>query len=151
MIDIRRAAEKDIDGIADIESQQFPHPWKEGYFRDELSHDISCFLVAVEREGDGETGSIAGYIIFWIVQEILELHKIAVSPLFQRKGIGRKLFQKMLDTAREREVSEIFLEVRASNEAAVKLYEGFGFKQISVRQDYYSQPVEDALIFKLEI
>ncbi|MCP5052067.1 MAG: ribosomal protein S18-alanine N-acetyltransferase [bacterium] len=143
----RKAAAGDIGAITEIEAQQFPHPWKERYFIDELSHDISYFYVAE----DSAASCVAGYIIFWIVEEMLELHKIAVAAQYQKKGIGKQLFNLILETAKQKKVTEIFLEVRASNQGAIRLYESFEFKQVGVRKDYYDQPREDAVVYKLEI
>jgi ribosomal-protein-alanine N-acetyltransferase len=140
----RKTKRQDIDAICSIEARQFPNPWKEKYFIDELSHNLSYFYVAE----DIGAGVVAGYIIFWIIEETLELHKIAVSPDYLGKGIGKLLFRFMLDKAKEKKVEELFLEVRESNTAAIKLYESMGFARISKRKDYYSDPREDALIYK---
>ncbi len=143
----RKAIAGDIDGVLRVENQLFPHPWKEHYFRDELSHEIAWFYVAE----DTDSACIAGYILFWIIEDVLELHKIAVDGGYQKKGIAKQLFGLMMDTAKQRKVTEVFLEVRASNQGAIKLYESFHFKQIGVREDYYDQPDEDAVVYKLEI
>jgi ribosomal-protein-alanine acetyltransferase len=144
-IRIRKAKTNDISAIASIEQQQFPHPWKKSYFTDELSHDISYFYAAE----DILTHQVAGYIIFWIVEDLLELHKIVTAENFKKKGIGKKLFQFMLEIAKQKKVKEIFLEVRKSNSDAIKLYESFHFELAGIREAYYQDPVEDALIYRL--
>lgn len=146
-INIRKAKHKDISGVMDIETQQFPHPWKEKYFVHELDHDIAYFYVA-ENKDDGH---IAGYIIFWIIEETMELHNIAVSRLYMRKGIGKQLFDFMVHTAQNKNVKECFLEVRASNQEARSFYEKLGFKKIAERKDYYNQPVENAVIYEMRV
>ena len=142
---IRKARTGDIEAIMEIEDRQFLHPWKKKYFIAEISHDISYFYVAE----DERTKEILGYIIFWIIEEMLELHHIAVSGRHKRKGIGKQLFYFMLKTGEQEKVEEIFLEVRTSNIEAITFYESFGFKLVGTRKDYYNNPREDALIYKL--
>lgn len=146
-IRIRKAKSRDIETVAEIEQQVYQHPWKKHYFTGELDHDISFFHVAQEEESN----RIVGYIIFWIVEETMELHNIAVAPQFKKKGIGQQLMQFMTATAKEKKVEEIFLEVRASNRRAIEVYEGFGFERSSVRKNYYNKPREDAVIYKLKV
>jgi len=144
-IRIRKAEANDIDAIADIEQQRFPHPWKKSYLRDELSHDISYFYVAEDVVGS----RVAGYIIFWIVEDLLELHKIVSSENYKKKGIGKKLFLFMMEIAKQKKVKEVFLEVRKSNTEAIKFYESFHFQLVDTRKDYYQEPMEDALVYRL--
>jgi ribosomal-protein-alanine N-acetyltransferase len=144
-IRIRKAEANDISAIAGIEQQQFPHPWKKSYLIAELSHDISYFYVAEDTVGS----RVAGYIIFWIVEDLLELHKIVSAENYKRKGIGKKLFLFMVEIAKQKEVKEVFLEVRKSNTEAIKFYESFHFELAGTRKDYYQDPMEDALIYRL--
>jgi ribosomal-protein-alanine N-acetyltransferase len=143
-IRIRKAKANDISAIANIEQQRFPHPWKKNYLTDELAHDISYFYAAE----DILTLQVAGYIIFWIVEDLLELHKIVTAENYKRKGIGKKLFLFMLEIAKQKKVKEIFLEVRKSNTEAIKFYDSFHFELAGTRKDYYREPSEDALIYR---
>jgi ribosomal-protein-alanine N-acetyltransferase len=144
-IKIRKTDIKDIDEIYLIEQEQFLHPWKKDFFLREMSHDIAWFYTAE----NAKTKEIVGYILFWIIEETLELHDIAVKGTYKKKGIGGLMMDFMLETARGRKVEELFLEVRQSNSEAVGFYEKYGFKQIDVRKNYYRNPVEDALVFRL--
>ena len=146
-IRIRRARSRDIDPVLAIEEEQFSHPWKKKFFTGELTHNISFFYVAE----DTDSSEVAGYIIFWIIEETLELHDIAVKGAYKKRGIGAQLMRFMFETARARGVEEMFLEVRKSNREAITFYERFDFKLIGERKDYYADPVEDALIYKLII
>lgn len=94
---------------------------------------------------------IVGYIIFWIIEETLELHDIAVKTGCKKKGIGAQLMRFLLETARSSKVEELFLEVRQSNAEAIHFYEAFRFKPIDVRKNYYTDPLEDALVYKLNL
>jgi ribosomal-protein-alanine N-acetyltransferase len=144
---MRKTRAEDIDTIFRIKQEQFLNPWKKDFFYDEISHDISYFYVAE----DTKTNEIRGYIIFWIIQETLELHDMAVIEKHKKKGIGSLMMNFMLETARVRKVEELFLEVRKSNEEAIKFYEKFNFKQIGKRKNYYKNPIEDALVYSLTI
>lgn len=144
---IRKARSKDIAQIMEIEIEQFPHPWKRDYFISELTHDISFFYVAENKR----TGELAGLIIYWIFGETMELHHIATAGNYKKKGIGKQLLEFMLEMAKQEQVAEVFLEVRESNTVAIGFYEAFGFQQAGVRKNYYSEPVENALIYRLEI
>ncbi len=160
---IRKAQHADIDRVHQIKVEQFPNPWKKELFHDELTHDMAHFYVAEEKNkillGTGNTGEqldkksgenvgeIVGYILFWIIEETLELHDIAVSGRNQGKGIASTLMDFLLKSARKKKVEEIFLEVRRSNQKAITLYEKFDFKKIGERKNYYNNPPEDALIY----
>ena len=111
-----------------IKQEQFLNSWKKDFFYDEISLDISYFYMAE----DTETNEIRGYIIFWIIEEILELHDMAVIEKHKKKGIGSFMMNFMLETARARKVEELFLEVRKSNLEAIKFYEKFGDQKIDL-------------------
>lgn len=143
-IRIRKARSRDIDAIYSIEQEQFLHPWKKKFFTSELTHNISFFYVAE----DTDSMEVAGYIIFWIIEETLELHDIAVKGTYKKKGLGGRLMSFMFETAEARGVEEMFLEVRKSNKEAICFYEKFNFKQIDERKNYYTDPVENALVYK---
>ncbi|MGD2091764.1 MAG: ribosomal protein S18-alanine N-acetyltransferase [Candidatus Aminicenantes bacterium] len=145
-IRIRKAKANDISAIASIEQQLFPNPWQKSYFTHELSHDISYFYAAE----DHLTHQVAGYIIFWIIEDLLELHKIVTAKNYKKKGIGKQLFLFMLRIARQKKVKDIFLEVRKSNTEAIKFYESFHFELAGIREAYYHNPAEDALIYRLK-
>jgi [ribosomal protein S18]-alanine N-acetyltransferase len=142
---VRKAKPADIDPVYYIKQEQFSNPWKKQLFYDELDHDIAFFYVTE----DTASHEIIGYIIFWIIQETMELHDIAVIEKYKKKGIGSQLLDFMMEIARARQVEEIFLEVRQSNTPAITLYEKYHFKRIDVRKNYYTEPVEDAAIYAL--
>ncbi len=144
-IKIRRAKPRDIEAVFQIEEEQFSNPWKKHHFFAELSHDIAFVYVAE----DLESREIVGYTIFWIVEETMEIHDIAVTGGHQKRGIGSKLMDFILGTAGQKGVKEIFLEVRESNLKARRFYEKHNFKKIDVRKNYFINPKEDALIYAL--
>ena len=80
-----------------------------------------------------------------------ELENIAVMPEFRHRGVGRELLSALLRHAHSRGAERILLEVRASNESAIRFYKLSGFEQFARRRDYYRDPEEDALILVHEL
>lgn len=144
---IRKTRAEDIDAVVAIENQQFPHPWKKNFFLSELTHNLAYFYVLEHRIEHKHW--VVGYIIFWVIKETIELHNIAVEKEHKGKGLGKRLFTFLIETAKKRNGEEIFLEVRQSNQEAIGFYEHQGFKQIATRKDYYNDPKEDAVIYKM--
>lgn len=144
---IRKACPADIDAIFAIEISQFTHPRAKKLLEDELTHNLTRFYVAENSQNN----EIAGFILFWIIQETVELHDIAVRESDKHKGLGSGLMDFMLAEATQCGAEEIYLEVRASNVVAAALYEKYNFFQVGERKNYYVQPVEDALIYKLDL
>ncbi len=144
---IRKAVLADLPAVGAIEREQFSNPWPQSYFQAELDNRLSHFYVAEEPQG----ATLAGYTIFWRLNDEIELHKIAVVGNSQRRGYGFLLLDFLIGRARSWSCRQVVLEVRAGNEAAVRLYEKAGFRCIGRRRDYYIRPSEDALVFKLEL
>lgn len=96
-------------------------------------------------------GKIVGYVLFWLLPEEVDIHNIAVHGDFRRHGIGQALLQRVLEQARERNLSRVTLEVRISNSVAQRLYQSVGFMAKGVRKGYYSDDGEDALVMTLEL
>lgn len=80
-----------------------------------------------------------------------EIENIVVAPKVRRKGIGRQLVDALLAAAGETNSESVFLEVRESNAAARKLYESAGFQQNGRRKSYYSDPPEDAILYRKDL
>ena len=146
-IRIRKAQASDIEAVGFIERQQFSVPWPEEYFSAELTNPLSSFWVAVEAAG----GRVIGFMVFWVIDGTIELHQVAVNSDDQRGGVASELLRFLLQTARERGVDSVYLEVRQSNAAAIGLYEKFGFRKTGQRKGYYRNPEEDAFLFSLRL
>jgi [ribosomal protein S18]-alanine N-acetyltransferase len=144
---IRKATAADLPAVLAIEREQFSNPWSAEHFGAELANSFSHFYVAEDPENPG----LAGFLIFWRLDSELELHKIAVNASCLRRGYGSRLLDFFVRTARSWHCRQALLEVRASNAAAIRLYEKFAFQSVGRRRDYYSQPVEDALVFCLRL
>jgi ribosomal-protein-alanine N-acetyltransferase len=144
-LSIRKARAADLPAVLAIERDQFSNPWSAGHFKAELANSFSNFYVA---EDPGNNG-LAGFLVFWRLDSELELHKIAVGKDCQRHGYGSCLLDFFIRSARSWHCQHALLEVRAGNTAAIRLYEKYAFQRVGRRRDYYSQPVEDALVFRL--
>ena len=136
--------EADVPQVAELENACFSDPWPEAAFLPELQNELSVWLVA---EYDGK---VAGYIGSQIVPDEADMMNLAVAPEFRRQGLGRKLALALFDALRAHSVVSLTLEVRDSNEPAIRLYESLGFRQVGLRKRYYFHPTEDARILKKE-
>ncbi|HET7041544.1 MAG TPA: ribosomal protein S18-alanine N-acetyltransferase, partial [Gemmatimonadales bacterium] len=99
----------------------------------------------VAEAGDG---TLAGYTFCREIAGEAELLNLAVAPTARREGIGGRLLAAALAWADGRGARETFLEVRASNQAAIALYERVGFRAVGRRPDYYQHPAEDAILYR---
>ena len=93
-------------------------------------------------------GRIAGYICGFVVSDEAEILKLAVDQEVRRQGLGEQLLAHALAGLAAQGIGRVFLELRASNRPARRLYEKFGFEQSAVRKGYYQNPTEDALLMK---
>lgn len=142
-ITIRVATELDLDDIATIERAVFNDPWSRRSFAGLVDARHVIFLVAVND------GSVVGYAIVLVSGVEAELANLAVTRLLQRQGLGARLLDEAVEGARARGARELFLEVRASNAAAIHLYSTAGFQAVGRRVRYYARPIEDAIVMKL--
>jgi ribosomal-protein-alanine N-acetyltransferase len=116
-----------------------------------IGNQFAHFLVAAQQ-GQltiGATSSIVGYHCFWIVFEELRLMNLAVRESMRRQGIGRALAREAFRFALNQAATRAVLEVRASNEPARLLYTQMGFVQVGKRPQYYTSPIEDAVLMEL--
>jgi [ribosomal protein S18]-alanine N-acetyltransferase len=134
----------DLAEVARLEGICYADPWPASAFSSLPENPAVHFVVA--REAPGEP--IVGYAVSWFVEDEGELANLAVAPALRGRGIGAALLDAVLGAARERGTRNLFLEVRASNLAARKLYAAREFVEVGRRQRYYRSPEEDALILR---
>jgi ribosomal-protein-alanine N-acetyltransferase len=139
-LSFRRAGEADIDAILRIEYAAFSHPWTRGIFLDSLK----SYEVWLMFEGDQQVG----HGVIQVIMDEAHLLNITVKPQSQGRGLGLRLLERLMQRAAELRAEECFLEVRASNQTAYRLYERYGFNEIGRRRDYYPAVGgrEDALV-----
>jgi ribosomal-protein-alanine N-acetyltransferase len=136
------AAGVDLDAVVAIESASFSNPTTREWYEAELKWPDVC-KVYVVRTADNP---VAGFVAFWRVLDEMHINNMAIHPGWRGRGLGRLLLNKALAAAYALGGRRATLEVRRSNTAARRLYESAGFTMIDVRPNYYSEPVEDALV-----
>ncbi|HIT42007.1 MAG TPA: ribosomal protein S18-alanine N-acetyltransferase [Candidatus Caccovicinus merdipullorum] len=132
--------EADLEQAAAIEAACFREPWSLDLLSSGFENKWNLYLAAEED------GRLAGYGAVCVIAGEGEIQRIAVLEEFRRQGLGRKLLDAMVAAARNRGARAMTLEVRESNEPAIKLYFSAGFRTEAQRKDYYRNPREDALI-----
>lgn len=132
---LRDMSAGDLDSVLQIEQQIQEHPWTRGNFTDAFSSGYLCRVAELE-------GKLIGYAVLMQGVDDAELLGIGIATEQQRQGWGRQLLQAMLALARQLGRQRVVLEVRASNLAAIALYQSLGFIEIGLRRDYY--PVENS-------
>jgi ribosomal-protein-alanine N-acetyltransferase len=145
---IQPATGDDLDRLLAIEGASFSSPWTRKMFEAELAGNPFGALLTAKRGQTGAEQEAIGYICFWVVFEELRLMNLAVDQFARRQRIGTALVQEALRHGACRGAVRAFLEVRASNTAAVGLYQRLGFRIIGTRTRYYSNPTEDALLME---
>jgi [ribosomal protein S18]-alanine N-acetyltransferase len=141
---IRALGYSDLPQVIAIERRAFPTPWSLAMFVLELSKPSSVCLAAAAPDG-----KLVGYVVCSRYADVWHVMNIAVDPPLQRRGIASSLLEALLERAGADQ--EYTLEVRPTNEPAIKLYERFGFRHAGRRPRYYHDTGEDALIMWREL
>jgi ribosomal-protein-alanine N-acetyltransferase len=139
----------DAAALARLDAVGSPHPWSEAQFAKTLASERERVLVARPARLD-ETPLVA-FCAFLVVADELHIHDVAVHPAWRRLGLARRLIETALRLGIKGGATQAFLEVRASNTAALGLYESLGFTRIDTRRDYYESPREDAVVMTLAL
>ena len=148
-IRIRLMEDADIDEVVKIDKASFSLPWPERSFRFEIHENhYSLPLVAEATSTDG-TRRIAGFTVIWVIIDEAHIGTIAVSEEYRKQGIAEQLIRNGLNTAAIKGAESALLEVRRSNEAAIHLYQKLGFTVDGVREKYYQDNHEDAILMSL--
>jgi ribosomal-protein-alanine N-acetyltransferase len=142
----QRLEEHQLSLVVAIEASVYAFPWTHGNFRDSLYSGYDCIAA---WHGD----ELVGYAISMPALEEVHLLNLAVSKIWQGRGAGATILQHVIDNAGPTQCEVIYLEVRPSNIAGLRLYERFGFRQLGLRKDYYPAVTgrEDALFLGLNI
>ena len=144
---LRKATLEDLDAIMAIETAMFPSDaWSPGMMAEELAGPHGHYLVALAD--DGAVDAYAGLLAPRGSGQA-DVQTIAVVERARRQGLARTLLLALLNEARRREATEVFLEVRADNPGARALYASLGFDEIAVRPAYYQLDGVDAIVMRL--
>ncbi|MCL7970650.1 MAG: ribosomal protein S18-alanine N-acetyltransferase [marine benthic group bacterium] len=144
-VTVRSMRPADLRSVMVIERRSFTAPWEEATFRGLMRRPSAALLVA-ERESE-----VVGYSVTWFAADEAELGDIAVLPELRGLGLGRLLLDESIALARERGTRSLYLEVREANRVARELYRSAGFEVAGVRKQYYKEPVEDAIVMRLDL
>ncbi|WPL17801.1 ribosomal-protein-alanine N-acetyltransferase [Thiorhodovibrio winogradskyi] len=142
-LSLRRMRMHDLDAVLSVERAAYHSPWTEGIFQDSLAAGHYC-LVLEQPVSD----QLIGHGVMMLVLDECHLLNVCIHPSHQRRGLGRLLLRRLLAIARKRQAASAFLEVRASNQAALALYQAEGFNEIGLRRGYYpaAKGREDAIV-----
>jgi ribosomal-protein-alanine N-acetyltransferase len=132
----------DLVGVLEVEEASFNNPTTREWYESELQRPDVCFVYVVRTPAH----RVAGFCAFWRVADQIHINNLAIRPELRGRGLGRQLLARVLADAERLGAPHATLEVRRSNAAAQRLYQGAGFRLAGVRTSYYTQPIEDALI-----
>ena len=130
----------DLDRVEEIEMECYGLPWSRAMFAGELIKSSSICLGALRLE------RVIGYLIVSLFVDDWHIMNLAVDPAWRRRGVARLLLEDFLARSEGGRERGYTLEVRKSNEAAIRLYEQFGFEPCGIRRGYYLDDHEDALV-----
>jgi ribosomal-protein-alanine N-acetyltransferase len=143
---IRAMRQSDLEQVQRIEQESYRFAWTEGIFEDCLRVGYTCIVAEIDI-------LLVGYAVLSAGAGEAHLLNLCVAGNFRCRGLGRRLLLDMLSRVREAGASVVFLEVRPSNTAAIRLYQTLGFVQIGVRRGYYQDVDgrEDAIVLRLTL
>jgi [ribosomal protein S18]-alanine N-acetyltransferase len=147
---IRKAQLEDAADIRQLALNSKIDAWTFDQYRDETYRSDAVFLVA--HSGLVIDGFISGRIVPGVSEgSDGEIYNIAVSPEFRRKRIGHELLENAIKAFALGHCNTVWLEVRESNHQAIQFYENSGFRTVTIRRNFYTYPVENAIVMKLTL
>ncbi len=142
---VRRMTMEDGAAVAEMEHQLFPDAWSEKSILETLEQTNAICLIAEKA------GRTAGYLLAYTAADEAEIARIAVVKELQRQGAARALLAELESVCGSEGIKKILLDVRSGNGAARALYTSTGFKEDGIRQRFYENPVEDAILMSREL
>lgn len=143
---IQSLSKAHLSAILELDKICFGGLWSKAAYEREIDSP-NCDIHGIFSPKTGE--KLLGMGCFWSILEEAHITILAVNPQYHRQGMGAALLYSLINTARDRALERATLEVRVSNQAAISLYEKFGFKTAGRRRRYYQDNGEDALILWL--
>lgn len=145
-INLRTMNSGDLPRVMEIERACFSVPWNEDMFRYQLEmEDVSENIVLLKN------GCMVGYLIGWVIYDEIHILNVAVDPKERKQGFAGKMIERLIERGKSRGGGKVVLEVRKSNQPAQKMYKKYGFRVVDIREGYYSETGEDALVMQLDI
>ena len=150
-ISFNRLTPVEIPSALSIEEQNSDYPWSHGQFITSIENSNNlCYCLSLD-------GQMIGYLIAMLALDSADILNIGIEPDFKRQGHGTALLNHLIEELKKRYIAAILLEVRAGNKSAIQFYKKQGFKEISVRKNYYIKNSnnrsqrEDGIIMRIEI
>lgn len=143
---IREMTEEDIDEVYEIESKTYSTSWSKKILTHEVVENKHAYYVVIEYDD-----KIVGFAGMWVVFDDAQVTNIAITPPYQGRKLGEKLFRYMLESAVVLGVERLSLEVRVSNIVAQNMYRKFGLVPGGIRKGYYSDNNEDAIVMWVNV
>jgi len=150
-ISFNKLSSIEIPSVLSIEEQNSDYPWSQDQFTTSIENSNNlCYCLSFN-------GRTIGYLIALLAVDTADILNIGIDPDFKRQGYGTALLNHLIEEFRKRNIGEILLEVRAGNKSAIQFYKRQGFKEISVRKNYYTKNSknqshrEDGIIMRIKI
>jgi ribosomal-protein-alanine N-acetyltransferase len=140
----RLATAADLDGVLAIEDASFNNPTTREWYEAELLRPEVCYIYVLRTDAY----PVAAFCAFWRVVDQIHINNLAVRPECRGQGLATRLLEAVMAESAQMGVESATLEVRRSNLPALRLYAKAGFTEAGVRRNYYTQPVEDALVLE---
>lgn len=137
---IKKMQNEHMEQVYQIEELSFFTPWSKKSIQSEIVNPIGRYIVIM----DGE--KVIAYGGFWVVAPEANINNVAVTPDYRGRGISKILMNELIAMAKSEGAKELYLEVRSSNRVAQNLYRSLGFKMIGLRNGYYVDTDEDAIV-----
>ena len=146
MIDLRAMQQRDVEGVMKIEIEVVDFPWTYSIFSDCIKVGYSCWVLEDEDEDE-----IIGYGLLSAAANEAHILNVCITPERQGQGLGERMMLHLIEEAKKLRTLSVYLEVRVSNDRAIRLYEKLGFTAIGNRKDYYPafDGREDAMVLEL--
>lgn len=149
-VEVRPMTINDMPNVLEIERLCFTLPWKEKDFLYELNDNPVSEVWVVELSAQNAPATVVGYCDYWHTFDSGTISKIAVHPTLQHRQLGTAMMDEIISDCMAKKIRTLTLEVRKSNEHAIRFYEKNGFKRSHIKPGYYSDG-EDAIYMILEV
>lgn len=142
---IRRMTVEDVPAAHEIDVLSFTLPWPERSFRFEVTDNPAarCWVADLD-------GQVVGMLVLWLIVDEAHIASLATHPDFRQQGIAKQLLVTALEHAYTEGALSALLEVRVGNETARRMYRKFGFEEVGLRERYYKDNNEDAILMTLQ-
>ncbi len=138
----------DLDDIMEIERSAFRAPWSRQVFVEELDRDWAHVDILRLRE---PRSPVLAFVNYWLVRDEVHVLNVATHPGARRQGHAARLIEHVIAFANRERCRYLTLEVRRSNQPAIRLYRKYGFRPVGIRPNYYVEDNEDAIVMLLEL